>query len=146
MEHSPSWVANSHSANQEIPRLLWNPEAYYCVHKNLPLVPVLSHMYPVHIFPRCIFKIRSNLIILSTPINQLVRKCYIYFHKCFRYCIDSSYFYSFCSNFVTFMLRHSVSWSSSDGTILHCLHSSNSHKKLYSEKSGGVSEIDHMNR
>jgi len=26
MEHSPSWEANSHSASQEIPRLLWNPK------------------------------------------------------------------------------------------------------------------------
>jgi hypothetical protein len=27
MEQSSLWAANSHSASQEIPRLLWNPES-----------------------------------------------------------------------------------------------------------------------
>jgi len=31
MEQSPSWEANSHSAAQEITRLLWNPRIHYCV-------------------------------------------------------------------------------------------------------------------
>jgi len=29
MEQNPSWEANSHSASQEIPRLLWNPKFHY---------------------------------------------------------------------------------------------------------------------
>jgi len=29
MEQSPSEEANSHSATQEIPRHLWNPEVHY---------------------------------------------------------------------------------------------------------------------
>jgi hypothetical protein len=50
MEQSPSWEANSHSANQEIPCLLWNPKVHYRVDKDPPLVPVLSHINSVHNF------------------------------------------------------------------------------------------------
>jgi hypothetical protein len=38
IEQSPSLKANSHSATQEIPCLLWNLKIHYCVHKGLPLV------------------------------------------------------------------------------------------------------------
>jgi hypothetical protein len=53
MEQSPSWEVDSHAASQEILRLLWNPKVPYRVHINLPLVPTLSQMHPVHTFPPC---------------------------------------------------------------------------------------------
>jgi len=44
MQQSPSWEANRFSTSQEISRLLWIPEVYYCIHKCSPPVPVLSNI------------------------------------------------------------------------------------------------------
>jgi hypothetical protein len=37
MEQSPSWEANSYSANQEIHRLVWKPKVHYGIRKSSPL-------------------------------------------------------------------------------------------------------------
>jgi hypothetical protein len=68
MEQSPSWKADSHSASQEIPCLLCNAKFHYRVHNIPPLVPVLSHMNPVHTFPTYFPNNHSNIIFASTPV------------------------------------------------------------------------------
>jgi hypothetical protein len=60
MEQSPSCEANSHSANQETPCLLWNPKVYYSVHKGAPLAPTLSQINPIYTLPFYFPKIYSN--------------------------------------------------------------------------------------
>jgi hypothetical protein len=50
MHQSPSWDANSHSARQDLTRILRNPKVH-CVHKSPPRVSVLSQIHPVHTFP-----------------------------------------------------------------------------------------------
>jgi hypothetical protein len=66
MEQSPSSEANSHSASQEIPRLLWNLKVHYSLRNSPPFVPILSQMHAVRTFLPNFSKIIYN-ILPSTP-------------------------------------------------------------------------------
>jgi len=67
-----TWKANSHSANQEILRLLCNPKVYYRVHKILPHVPILNQMHPIHTLPRY-FPTRPKFCILFSSLPCVLR-------------------------------------------------------------------------
>jgi len=63
---SPSWEANSQSASQEIPHLLWNIKVHYHVHDSLLLVShIFSQMNPVDTLTSYFSKIHSNVILSS---------------------------------------------------------------------------------
>jgi hypothetical protein len=48
MEQSPFREANSFSASQDIPRILWNTKVHYRIHNSPPPDPILNRIDPVH--------------------------------------------------------------------------------------------------
>jgi hypothetical protein len=64
MERRQFWKANSFSASQEIPRILWNAEVHYRIHNSPSRVPTLSQLNPVHA-PSHFLKIHFNNGVLA---------------------------------------------------------------------------------
>jgi len=63
------WEVDSCLASQEIPHILWNLNVQYHVHKNPSLIPLLSHINPLHILTPYFSKIHFNIILSSMPIS-----------------------------------------------------------------------------
>jgi hypothetical protein len=61
-ELSPSRGAANCAAPQEPPSILWNPNVQYRVHKSPPLVPILSHIHPIHSILSYLSKIHFNIV------------------------------------------------------------------------------------
>jgi len=65
MDQSPTSKAKSNSASQNIPNLLQKPKVHYHVYNTLPLVPMLSQIYSIHILITYFFIIYFNIILPS---------------------------------------------------------------------------------
>jgi hypothetical protein len=66
MEQS-SWEVNNFSTSKNIFCMLWNQNIHHCIHKSPPVVPFLSHIYPVHTLSSCSYKMHCNISLPSKP-------------------------------------------------------------------------------
>jgi hypothetical protein len=80
MELSPFREFASSAATEEFPNILWNPKVHNHVYKNLPLVPILSQINPVHTMLSYLSKIHHlifhvpNLMCIFLSLGRLSKK------------------------------------------------------------------------
>jgi hypothetical protein len=72
MEQGISWEANSFSASQEIPRILWNPKVHFHSHNRPPRVPILSQLNPVRAYLSQFLKVHFDIIPFYAEVFQAV--------------------------------------------------------------------------
>jgi hypothetical protein len=77
----------------EIPRNLWSPKIYYCLHKSSPLHHIFCHINSIHTTMSHFFTLHSNIVLPLT----LLLPC----------CLFSSYFrLERCMHFLSSRLFH----------------------------------------
>jgi len=59
------WQANTHSASEDIPRILRNSKVRHSAYKTPPFAPVTGHVNPVH--APILFSVNFNIITPSLP-------------------------------------------------------------------------------
>jgi hypothetical protein len=96
-ELSPSWGAVNCAAPQEPPSILWNPKVQYRVYKSPPLVPLLSHINPIHSIPSYLSKIDFNIVPSKCSVIDV--NLYFYLHI---FLVESPYSLKQNSNSFTF--------------------------------------------
>jgi hypothetical protein len=62
MELSPAREGASRTSAEELPSILWNPKAYYHVHKSPPLFLILSQINSINITQSYLSKIHLSII------------------------------------------------------------------------------------
>ena len=67
MEHIHARKANSFKSSQEIPRIWWNQEIHYRIHKCSTPAPILSQRNPAHASPSHFLKFHFNIILPYMP-------------------------------------------------------------------------------
>jgi hypothetical protein len=96
------WKPDSYSAAQEIPRILWDLNINYCVHKWHPRSPGLIQYNPIHAITIHIFKIICNITQVHSAIQASLIKFVWILHP-WSYFIFVSYFLK--GLLTTFVLR-----------------------------------------
>jgi hypothetical protein len=79
MWHSPSWLADVSSTNQEFPCILWNPKFLYCVHNSRLFSFIMRQINSTHVLLSYFFEIyfQVNSLLRLDHLNGLCRSGFL---------------------------------------------------------------------